>query len=73
MRIQIVSFFQKFTMASHLPEYQVIGNVKGCGGSIKKYFLFQSIDKIMFQYKNHEQNILINYLIPDKKSGNTIH
>ena len=27
----------------------------------------------MFQYKNHEQNILINKLIPDKKSGNTIH
>ena len=27
----------------------------------------------MFQYKNHEQNILINYLTPDKKSGNIIH
>ena len=27
----------------------------------------------MFQYKNHEQNILINNLTPDKKSWNTIH
>ena len=27
----------------------------------------------MFRYKYHEQNILINYLTPDKKSGNTIH
>ena len=27
----------------------------------------------MFQYKNLEQNIFINYLTPDKKIGNTIH
>ena len=27
----------------------------------------------MFQYNNHEQNILLNYLTPDKNSGNTIH
>ena len=27
----------------------------------------------MFQYKNLEQNRLINYLTPNKKSGKTIH
>ena len=27
----------------------------------------------MFQYKYLEQNILINYITPDKKNGNTIH
>ena len=60
-------------MASHLAWTSGNWKCQKCGASIKKIFLFQSIDKIMFQYKNLEQNILLNYLTIDKKIGNTIH
>ena len=59
-------------MASHLAWTSGNWKCQRCSASIDNFF-FQSIDKIMFQYKNLEQNILINDLTPDKKSGNTIH
>ena len=54
-------------MASHFAWTSGNWKCKRRGASIKKYVLFQRIDKIMFQYKNQEQNILINYLTPETR------
>ena len=61
-------FFKSSQGASHLT--QTSGNWK-CQS--KEIFLFQNIDQIMSRHTNREQNILRNYLTPDKKSGNTFN